>query len=341
MSFIKTPPYIIAEVNSSHNGSVATARLMIDAAAAAGCDCVKFQSWSSDTLYAAEYYRKNPIAKRFVTKFSLSEAELLECARYCREKGIGFSSTPYSNREADFLAEECGAPFIKIASMEINNPPFLRYLARKGPPLVLSTGMAGLDEIEAAVNTLEAAGCRELVILHCVSMYPVAPEDVNLLNMRQLADRFPRHAVGFSDHTLGVGAAAAAAALGAVVIEKHLTLDRAKIGMDNQMATQPEEMSSLVRSCREAAVSLGSYERIVSAAEIEQRKNMRRSLVFTRDLPKGHVLSPEDLTAKRPGTGAPPTDMDKYIGKELVCDVSADSLLADGQILAGSGFAHI
>ncbi len=321
-------PYIVAEVNSSHGGSMDTARQMIAAAADCGCDCVKFQSWSSKTLYSRSYYKENPIAERFAKKFSLNEDQLAELAEYCRQQGVAFSSTPYSEAEADFLVR-VGAPYIKIASMELNNTPFLRYIAQTGVPVVLSTGMGTMEEIENAVEVFESEGNRNICLLHCVSVYPVSPEMVNLNNIPMLKSRFPDYPIGFSDHSVGTELSAAAVALGACMIEKHLTLDKKRIGMDNQMALEPEELNRLVQECHNVYRAMGSYQRVVSEAEMEQRLKMRRSLVYTRDMSAGEILSGGDLIAKRPGTGVPPQDMQKYVGKTLRRSVFADVLLQE------------
>ncbi len=326
-------PYFIAEVNSSHNGNLEIARKMIDAAAIAGCSCVKFQSWSSASLYSKTYYKENPIAKRFVDKFSLSKEQLKEMSDYCRLKGISFSSTPYSEEEVDFLVEECNVPFIKIASMELNNLTFLKYIGEKHIPLVLSTGMGEMEEIEKAIEEIERTGNRDIVILHCVSIYPAAPGIVNLNNILGLRERFPDYPIGFSDHTLGDGAAVAAIALGAAVIEKHMTLDAKKIGMDNQMAMESNDLSILVSKCKEINRALGSKERRMSAEEYEQRKNMRRSVVAVRDLEKGTVLQRKDLYAKRPGTGIPPDKADMLVGHKINKDIEADTLILEEDIL--------
>lgn len=322
-------PYMIAEVNSSHNGNVDVAKKMIDAAVESGCDCVKFQSWSTETLYSKSYYQKNPIAKRFVDKLSLTSKELKMMAEYCEEKGIGFSSTPYSKQEVDFLVDECKVPFIKIASMEIDNLEFLNYIAKKNIPIVLSTGMADMQEIEDAVREIENAGNRNIVLLHCVSIYPVDVEKINLNNIIELQNRFPEYPIGFSDHTLGDAAAVAAIALGTAVLEKHITLDAKKIGMDNQMAMEPEELSVLVEKCRQINLALGSRDRIVLPEEIEQRKNMRRSVIVTKDIKKGHVLCREDLDVKRPGTGLSPKRLLECIGKSVNKDIEADIVLME------------
>jgi N-acetylneuraminate synthase len=325
--FLENKPYIVAELNSSHRGKIEIARKMIDAAKQCGCDAVKFQSWTPDSLYCKNYYDANPISRRMVKGFSLEPEKLKELACYCHDIGIDFSSTPYSEEEVDFLAEECDPAFIKIASMDINNLPFLKYIAKKQLPIVLSTGMATADEIETAVHSIEDAGNSQICILHCVSIYPVDSENVNLNNMVMLKDKFPDHKVGYSDHTLGSEVACAAVALGAVMVEKHFTLDSSVIGWDNQMATEPEDMEKLVKGCRNVSAALGHYERIVSEAELEQRKKMRRSLVAARELKRGQILSEADIAAKRPETGIAVSSYEKLIGKRLNCDVGADELI--------------
>ena len=323
----KARPYIVAELNSSHRGKVDIAKKMIDAAKACGCDAVKFQSWTETSLYSKTYYTKNPIAWRMVKGFALLPEALVELSAYCRESGIDFASTPYSRREFDLLVDACDVPYIKIASMDINNIPFLEYIAGRMVPIVLSTGMATLDEIRAAVRAIEGRGNHQICILHCVSLYPVAHEHVHLNNMRMLKKECPECSVGYSDHTMGSEAACAATALGALMIEKHFTLDSSMIGWDNQMATEPEQMEKLVRECRNVAAVLGSYERSVTEEELVQRVKMRRSIVAAKHLPAGHVLSMEDLDAKRPGDGIPPDEFARVIGKKVKRDMEADEML--------------
>lgn len=320
-------PYFVAEVNSSHNGNVEVAKQMITAAAEAGCDCVKFQSWSAESLYSASYYKDNPIAKRIVAKFSLTAEQLKDMAAYAKEKGIDFSSTPYSCSEVDYLIDECQAPFVKIASMDLNNLKYLRYIAKKNVPIVLSTGMSTMEEIRRAVKTIEAEGNKQICLLHCISIYPPETETIHLNNILGLREEFPEYPIGFSDHSHGVEMAVAATTLGAALIEKHLTLDSKKIGMDNQMATEPEEMAQMVRCCINTQIALGNKERVVRQAEQEQMEKMRRSIILTKDLQAGHVFTMDDLDAKRPGTGIPADELDSLVGKKLVKDVQADILL--------------
>ncbi len=320
-------PYIVAEVNSSHNGDIELAKRMIDAAAEAGCDCVKFQSWSAESLYSATYYKANPISKRIVKKFSLTQEQLRDMAEYSRSRGIDFSSTPYSREEVEWLVDECKAPFVKVASMDLNNYLYLQYIAKKGVPIVLSTGMSEMEEIRKAVQTIEDAGNKQICLLHCISIYPPEFETIHLHNILGLREAFPNYPIGFSDHSHGVEMAVAATALGAALIEKHLTLDRTKIGMDNQMATEPEEMKQMVDCCIRTQIAMGNKERVVREAEQEQMKKMRRSVIVTRDIKAGEILQLTDLDAKRPGTGIPADKIESLVGKKLLVDKDADTLL--------------
>lgn len=320
-------PYIVAELNSSHNGKIDIAREMIDAAKECGCDAVKFQSWSAESLYSRDYYEQNPISKRMVSRFALRPEELLELSEYCSSVGIDFSSTPYSFEEVDFLINQCSAPFVKVASMDINNLPYLKYIAKTNVPIILSTGMATVEEIETAVDVIENAGNTELCILHCVSLYPVEAQFVNLNNMVMLKEKFPDYAVGYSDHTIGSEVACAAVGFGAALIEKHFTIDNKKIGWDNQMATEPADMKDLVARCRRVHNSLGEYERKLTLDELEQRKKMRRSIVAAADMTRGHIIEEDDLTAKRPGEGIPVNQYDKIVGRMLMQDVHKDQLI--------------
>ena len=325
-------PYIVAELNTSHMGKIDTAKEMISTAKEAGCDCVKFQSWSAETLYSKSYYEQNPIAKRFFDKLSFSEEALMELVNYCKSIEIGFASTPYSRREVDFLVNKCEVPYIKIASMDLTNLPFLEYIAKSGTPMVLSTGMGEMDEIVKAVRTIHKAGNQNVCLLHCTSIYPPEISTIRLKNILGLREHFPDCAIGYSDHSIGIEIASAAVALGACMVEKHFTLDNSKIGIDNQMATEPREMAQLVRNCHNVQLALGSEDRIVFSAEIEQRHNMRRSIVATRDLFAGDSIKPEDLDVKRPGTGFSPEKMADLIGNTLLRDVGADTLITDADV---------
>jgi sialic acid synthase SpsE len=310
-------PYIVAELNTSHFGDIEIARDMIRQAKAAGCDCVKFQSWSAETLYCDSYYKDNAIAKRIVKKFSLENVQLQALSQYAAEVGIDFSSTPYSIDEARFLVEYCNVPFIKIASMELDNLPYLTDLGKLGVPLVLSTGMGSSAEISRAVNTIQSTGNGQLVILHCTSVYPSAPEIIRLKNIVGLRMEFPRYPIGYSDHSIGIEIPTASVALGACLIEKHFTLDSKRIGMDNQMATEPTDMQAMVNACWNVHSAMGGTARFLCREEQEQIPKMRRSMVSKKDLPVGTVIAPEHIEFKRPGTGVSPADHERYIGRTI------------------------
>lgn len=308
-------PYFIAELNTSHFGDLAVAQQMILKAKEVGCDCVKFQSWSPDTLYSEGYYRQNPIAARVVKKFALSEMQLAELADFSRDNGIDFASTPYSLREAEFLVSRCKVPFIKIASMELNNWPFLKDLASFGVPLVLSTGMGTLDEIKEAVSVISNEGRANIILLHCTSIYPAPPETIRLQNIIGLRSEFPDIPVGYSDHSEGYDITCASIALGACLIEKHFTLDRTKIGMDNQMATEPSDMRLLTSSCLRVHHALGGTGRLLSSREREMSIKMRRSMVAKIDLEAGTRLTKEAVEFKRPGSGIQPSQAEHFFGR--------------------------
>jgi sialic acid synthase SpsE len=320
-------PYIVAEVNTSHFGNVEVAQEMIRCLKQIGCNCVKFQSWSENSLYASSYYKKNAIARKLVNKFSLHENEIFKLSEYARNIGISFASTPYSNAEVDLLVDRCNVPFVKIASMEITNHPFLEYIAKKNVPIILSTGMSDITEIERAVRVIENTGNTKLSILHCVSIYPSIPENLRLLNITGLRKKFPNYPIGYSDHSLGVEMSVAAVALGASIIEKHFTLDKNKIGMDNQMALEPQEMSTLVEYCLNVHKALGGEDRVLSKDEIAQRSKMRRSIVLNKSLKAGQKIKLDDLDFKRPGDAIQPDQIHLVINRILCKNIDADTIL--------------
>ena len=261
-------PYIVAEVNTSHFGDINIAKKMIDEVKKVGCDCIKFQSWSADSLYSKSYYIANPVAKRILEKFAFSRYELKELLDYCEKIDIAFSSTPYSESEVDFLVKENNVPYIKVASMDLNNYNYLKYIASTGMPIVLSTGMSEINEIKKAVRTIEEEGNQNICILHCVSTYPPDLNTINLKNIIGLRKTFPNYPIGYSDHSEGVEIASASVAFGACMIEKHFTLDKTKIGMDNHMALEPNQMELLVKNCQNVRISLGNSERVVLKSEV-------------------------------------------------------------------------
>lgn len=326
-------PYIVAEVNTSHYGKIETAREMIYEAKNAGCDCVKFQSWSAGSLYSKTHYKRNPFARKIVSRFAFSPEELFSLSEFCKSIGIDFSSTPYSNEEVDFLVDECKAPFVKVSSMEVNNCDFLAYIAKKKVPVIMSTGMAESEEIKNAVDVMRKSGCADLALLHCVSIYPAEVETINLNNMIWLRETFDGCPIGFSDHTMGDAVAIGATALGAAVVEKHITLDASKIGMDNQMAMEPAELKDFVSKCRMVQSALGDYNRSVLPEEYEQRLNMRRSVVSACDIHADDIITRDMLDFKRPGTGYSPNQIDEILGKKARCDIEADLVIEKDYIV--------
>jgi N,N'-diacetyllegionaminate synthase len=329
------PPYIIAEVGANHNGDMDLCRQLIDAAAAAGAHAVKFQSWTDTSLIAEEEYARNTdysdkkkhfgSLRDMVKAYQLTADQHIEAYALCRARGIAFCSTPFSQQEVDLL-EKLDVPFFKIASMDVVHLPLLRYVARKQRPMVISTGMATLAEIEHAIETVRAEGNDQIVLLHCVSIYPPEYDTIHLRNMLTLQQAFDVP-VGFSDHTLGTAIPLAAIALGACVIEKHFTLDQEMAGWDHAISANPEQLQTIATEGKNIFSALGGNRRMVTAAEMEKRKKFRRSLVTRRKLDCGHLLTEADLDAKRPGTGIAPGEIAYVIGRRLSSDLAADQVL--------------
>jgi len=329
-------PYVIAEIGSNHNGDMDLAKTMIDAAKSCGCDAVKFQSWTPQSLIAKEEYDRNQkyndspkkhfgSLKEMVEKYYLREEQHVELKEYCLGLGIAFISTPFSKQEADLL-ERLDVPFYKIASMDVNNLVLLEHVAKKNKPVVISTGMSTLSEIEMAVKVVESTGNRQIILLHCISIYPPVYEDINLNNIVMLRQTFG-YPIGFSDHTIGVAIPLASVALGSCVIEKHFTTDKDLPGWDHAISADPREMKVIVEESRNIARSLGAYERIVSKAEEEKKLKFRRSIVANKDLKQGHVLTLEDLTFKRPETGIRPDELRYVLGRTLKRDFTEDEVI--------------
>jgi N-acetylneuraminate synthase len=330
-------PYVIAELGSNHNGDMALARRLIDAAAEAGADCVKFQSWTKESIFSRKVYEENRFLaddyrsrsdftlEQIVEKFAISEAQLLDMKAHADSAGIACTSTPFSPREVDFLVDRLEAPFVKVASMDVNNLPLLRHVARKQRPVVLSVGLSELWEVDQAVRAVEAEGNRRIVLLHCVSLYPPKDEDVNLRNMETLRRIYP-YPVGFSDHTIGSAIPLAAAALGATVIEKHFTLDREMFGWDHKVSADPPILREICAGARRISAALGSL-RIQCEEPPERKAAFRRSVVTKRALAAGERIAEADLDFKRPGTGIPPAEAQYVVGRRVKVAVEADQVL--------------
>ena len=330
-------PYVIAELGANHNGDMKLAERMIKEAKKAGADCVKFQSWSKDTIFSKKVYEENHFLKddyrqrtdfsleKIVEKFSISEGELFRMKKIADAVGIDCISTPFSRREVDFLVEEMKAPFIKVASMDVNNYPFLEYIAKKKKTIVISNGLSELHEFDKAIRTIENAGNKNIVILHCVAIYPPKDVDVNLRNIRTLQELYP-YPVGFSDHTLGTSIPLASVAFGACVIEKHFTLDKSMFGWDHKISADPEELAEICTETKRVWEALGS-SRIAVPENNERKEAFRRSIVAAKDIKQGHVIREKDLDYKRPGTGLPPEASDYILGKKALRDIKYDEII--------------
>ncbi len=329
-------PYIIAEIGANHNGDLGLARKHIDAAKACGADAAKFQSWDTklfskkvyeDNYFLTDDYRNRDdfTLKEIVNEFALTVEQLGELASYCREVGIDFASTPFEPDQVDPLVE-LGAPFVKIASMDVNNDRILSRAAQSGLPVVMSVGMASLGEIDRAVSVLEESNVSELVLLHCTALYPTPPDEVNLLAMDTL--RQFGHLVGFSDHSLGTSIALGAIARGAIVVEKHFTLDKDMFGWDHKMSMSPEEMKVICDGAKEIHAAMGSSRRRVGEREMNQRTAFRRSIVTARDIKAGEVLAEDSIVFRRPGVGLDPSLAPQILGMKVNRDIEFDTMIA-------------
>jgi len=323
----KKKPYYIAELNMSHFGDIETAKKMILEAKKSGCHCIKLQSWSPDSLYSDNFFKINPVSKRFFEKYSLSEQKIKILSKFAKNNMIDFSSTPYSFKEVDFLIKQCNPAFIKIASMDLNNEIFLDYISKKSTYIILSTGMGTESEIKKAVNILSKNKKNKITLLHCVSVYPAPNDIINLNNIIGLKKKFPKLNIGYSDHTEGIEFSVGAISLGAKVIEKHFTLDKKQIGMDNHMALEPNEMKNLTFSCNNIFSGLGKHKKILSKVEINQKKKMRRSIFINKNIEKGNKITSKDLDLKRPGNGISANHFNKIVGKRLIKNINKGTML--------------
>ncbi|SEL00212.1 N-acetylneuraminate synthase [Chitinophaga rupis] len=327
---------IIAEAGVNHNGSLENAKKLVDAAVKAGADYVKFQTFKAEKIVSKEagkaaYQQKNTGTSEtqleMLRKLELSEAAHLELIEYCKSKGIQFLSTPFDLESIDLL-KKLGVTLGKVPSGEITNLPYLRKMAAAFTHLIMSTGMAEMAEIKAALEVLLKAGMsrQQITVLHCNTEYPTPMADVNLRAMLTIKEDI-KVEIGYSDHTPGIEVPIAAVALGATVIEKHFTLDRNMEGPDHKASLEPDELLNMVSSIRNIEKALGNNVKTPSASEINNIKIVRKSIVAKGPIAKGDPFTEENLTVKRPGTGISPMEWDNVIGRIAAKDFREDEMI--------------
>ncbi|WP_270670120.1 N-acetylneuraminate synthase [Paraclostridium bifermentans] len=326
--------FIIAEAGVNHNGDIEIAKKLIDVASESGVDAVKFQTFKTEKLVSknapkAEYQRET--TKKAESQFDMIKKLELDqnthkiLIEYCRKKNIMFLSTPF---DLDSMKElnELGVEIFKIPSGEINNLPYLRQAAKLGKPLILSTGMSNLAEIEEALSVLYENGCKDITVLHCNTEYPTPIEDVNLNAMITIRDAF-KVKVGYSDHTLGIEIPIAATSMGAQVIEKHFTLDKNMDGPDHKASLEPNELKDMVKSIRNIELALGNGIKKPSKSEYKNKAIARKSIVALTKIKQGDVFTENNITVKRPGNGISPMLWDKIIGTVSNKNYDEDELI--------------
>jgi N,N'-diacetyllegionaminate synthase len=328
--------FIIAEAGVNHNGSLSIARMMVDSAKAAGADAIKFQTFKAENIAShdapkAGYQMKRTGKKEtqfdMLKKLELDEKEHTALLKYCAKKGIQFMSTPFDLESLELLFS-LGLTTIKIPSGEINNYPYLKAVSKRARKVILSSGMSNMEEIAAAMKVLTSGRLskKDITVLHCNTAYPSPFEDVNLLAMGVIRERFGVE-VGYSDHTPGIEVSIAAAAMGASVIEKHFTLDRKMEGPDHKASLEPAELAALAGAIRNIEKAMGKAVKAPSPSERPNRSVIRKSIVAARDIKKGEMFSEKNLTAKRPAGGLSPMLWDKVIGKRAAKDFAKDRMI--------------
>jgi N,N'-diacetyllegionaminate synthase len=326
--------FVIAEAGVNHNGEVRLAHRLIDEAKKAGADAVKFQSFITDELITrdapkAEYQTKTtgPGGQyEMLKRLELTADHQRELKAHCGEAGILYLCTPYDQPSVEML-DGMNVRAFKIASTDVTNTPFLRFVASKGRPVILSTGMSTLAEVEQAVAALTAGGLHgKSILLHCISQYPAAIEDINLRAMETLRQAFSCP-VGFSDHTKGIEAGPWAVAAGACMLEKHFTLDRHMDGPDHRASLEPDELSAYVRAVRQADAAMGDGIKRPTTGELSNKVLMQKSIVAVRAIRKGDVITADSLSCKRPAKGLAPTEFDEVVGRKAAKTIAAGEML--------------
>lgn len=325
--------FVIAEAGVNHNGQLDLALKLVDTAAQAGADAVKFQTFKAEDVVTedgemASYQQKN-LGVRISQREMLKDLELPEdfyqpIIQRCQEKNIMFMSTPHGGKKSVDLLESLGMEAYKIGSGDLTNYILLNKVAKTGKLIILSSGMANLDEVKEAIDFIRSKGNEQIAVLHCTTNYPCPPEEVNLLAMKTMMEQLDIP-VGFSDHTQGSEAAIMAATLGMAIYECHFTLDKSLPGPDHVASAEPEELKSKIEAIRVVPTILGNTEKVPNKSEVESMiKVVRRSIIAAKDLAGGHILGEDDLEAKRPGDGVSPIHYEDFIGKELKVNVKKD-----------------
>ena len=333
------PTFIVAEAGVNHNGSLERAKDLVIQAANSGADAIKFQTYKAEKLVTKNAPRfwnwageEMPDGTQYDSYSQLDKLPLdtyYKIVETCKRHNIDFISTPFDEESADFLTEELGMKAIKVSSSDITNIPFLKHLAKKQLPMIVSTGATTLGEIEEAVNTIQNEGNERIIILHCTLCYPTEAKDANLGIISTLKTVFPRYPIGLSDHTRGLTIPVAAVALGAKVIEKHYTIDKTLLkSADHWLSVDAQELKEMVNSIRLVELALGSSEKKVFEVEQETYKYDKRSIVTAKDIPEDTIIREDMLVMKRPGTGIQPKFMDLIIGRKAVKDIKEDTLLS-------------
>lgn len=329
------PCFIIGEAGVNHNGNPDFAFQLIDIAANANVNAIKFQTFRAEDLATVNApkaaYQKETVGDHLSQLEMLKQLELpfevfFDLKKYAENKGLVFLSSPFEEKSADFLIDQLKVEALKVPSGELTNLPFLIHLAKKGVPLIVSTGMATLEEVQIAVNAIQKNGNAPFALLHCTSSYPAPYDSINLRAMTTLEETF-HCPIGFSDHTEGLSVPIAAAALGAAIIEKHFTIDRNLPGPDHKASLSPSELKELVIGIRSVEAALGDGTKRPQPVESDVTIVARKSLYSSKNLPKGTVVSLDCLVAKRPGTGISPLEFEKLIGKRTIRDIPEGSML--------------
>lgn len=328
--------YIIAEAGVNHNGSLELAYMLCDAAKECGVDAVKFQTWKTEKIVSrdtatADYQAENTgnhdqSQFEMLKKLELSYDDFKDIQDYCKKIGIDFLSTPDEEDSLAFLMGDLNLPIIKVGSGEVTNIPYLRKIGNYGKPVILSTGMSTLAQVAVAYDSLMEAGAKSVTLLHCTTNYPCPFPEVNLSAMKTLRDAF-HCPVGYSDHTLGISIPIAAVAMGAEVIEKHFTLDKHMAGPDHKASLDPKELKEMVTSIRQVEVAMGDGIKRPNPSEQKISKVVQKSIIASRPISKGEILSEENLTVKRLGYGLSATYWDVVVGLTADCDYKEDEAI--------------